>query len=154
VVALELPPLRERREDLPLLVERIIRDLDLEYGKEITGVSTEVMAVLQSHEFPGNIRELINILEHAHVLCTMPVIELHHLPTYLTGIHTGSGQPGMGKSDLRSMEVRAIMEGLERNRYNRLATARELGIHKSTLFRKLKEWGITLPPQDGRSKRR
>ena len=154
VVTLELPPLRERREDLPLLVERIIRDFNLEYGKEITGVSSEVMSILQSHQFPGNIRELINILEHAHVLCTMPLIEAHHLPAYLATVPTRPGQPELGKSDLRSMEVRAIMEGLERNRYNRLATARELGIHKSTLFRKLKELGIALPRADGRSNRK
>lgn len=154
VVTLELPPLRERREDLPLLVERIIRDFNLEYGKEITGVSSEVMSILQSHQFPGNIRELINILEHAHVLCTMPLIEAHHLPAYLATVPTRPGQPALGKSDLRSMEVRAIMEGLERNRYNRLATARELGIHKSTLFRKLKELGIALPRADGRSNRK
>jgi PAS domain S-box-containing protein len=154
VVALELPPLRERREDLPLLVERIIRDLNLEYGKEITGVSNEVMSVFQSHEFPGNIRELTNILEHAHVLCTMPLIEPHHLPAYLTTVPASPGQPGLGSPDLKSMEVRAIMEGLERNRYNRLATARELGIHKSTLFRKLKELGIALPSADGRSNRK
>ena len=151
VVTLELPPLRERREDLSLLVENTLKNLNREYGKNITSVSNEVMAALQSHDFPGNIRELINILEHAYVLCSMPVIEVHHLPAYFTAIHAGAGDPAQGKSDLRSMEVRAIMEGLERNRYNRLATARELGIHKSTLFRKLKELGIALPPVDGRS---
>ena len=154
VVTLDLPPLRDRKEDLPLLIEKIIRRFNLEYGKEITGVSLEVMTILQAHDFPGNIRELINILEHAHVLCAMRVIEPHHLPANFTGPRTGTGQAGSGKPDLRSMEVRAIMEGLERNRYNRLATARELGIHKSTLFRKLKEWGITLPRVDGRSNRK
>ncbi len=154
VVTLELPPLRERREDLPLLVDRIISRLNKEYDKEITGVSREVMAILQAHDYPGNIRELINILEHAHVLCAMPVIESHHLPANLAGVHSGPLQVGSGKPDLKSMEVRAIMEGLERNQYNRLATARELGIHKSTLFRKLKEWGISLPRVDGRSNRK
>ncbi|NWG12717.1 MAG: sigma 54-interacting transcriptional regulator [Acidobacteria bacterium] len=154
VVTLELPPLRDRKEDLPLLVEKIIRDFNREYGKEINGVSSEVMAILRSHEFPGNIRELINILEHAHVLCTMPAIEPHHLPAYLAGVAAGYAQAGTGRPDLKSMEFRAIMEGLERNRYNRLATARELGIHKSTLFRKLKAMGIALPRQDGRSNRR
>lgn len=154
VVTLELPPLRQRKEDLPLLVERIIGKYNLEYGKEITGVTGEVMALLQSYDFPGNIRELMNILERAHILCTMPLIELHHLPVYLTGSHPGFEQTGAGKSDLRSVEGRAIMEGLKRNRYNRLATARELGIHKSTLFRKLRELGITLPEMDGRSKKK
>jgi PAS domain S-box-containing protein len=153
VVTLELPPLRERREDLPLLVEKIIRDLNQEYGKQVTGVSGEVMAALQAHDFPGNIRELINVLEHAHVLCSMPVIELHHLPAHLRAAAGSAGQAGPASSDLRSLEARAIMEGLERNRYNRLATARELGIHKSTLFRKLKELGIELPDVDGRSKK-
>ena len=82
----------------------------------------------------------------------MPLIERHHLPAYLIG--SPPEQAGAGKSDLRSVEVRAIMEGLKRNRYNRLATARELGIHKSTLFRKLKELGITLPEMDGRSRKK
>jgi PAS domain S-box-containing protein len=154
VVTLELPPLRQRKEDIPLLVERIIGKFNLEYDKEISGVAGDVMSLLQSYEFPGNIRELMNILERAHILCTMPMIELHHLPGYLTGSHPGQERIGAGKSDLRSVEVRAIMEGLKRNRYNRLATARELGIHKSTLFRKLKELGVTLPELDGRSKRK
>jgi PAS domain S-box-containing protein len=154
VVTLELPPLRQRKEDLPLLVERIIGKYNLEYGKDITGVTGEVMALLQSYDFPGNIRELMNILERAHILCTMPLIELHHLPVYLAGSYPGSDQTATGKSDLRSVEVRAIMEGLKRNRYNRLATARELGIHKSTLFRKLRELGVTLPEMDGRSKKK
>lgn len=154
VVTLELPPLRERREDLPLLVEKIIRRFNNEYGKEIGGVSREVMAILKAHDFPGNIRELINILEHAHVLCAMPVIEPHHLPETLAGNRSGTWQLGRGKPDLKSMEIQAIMEALERNGYNRLAAARELGIHKSTLFRKLKEWGIELPHVDGRSSRK
>jgi PAS domain S-box-containing protein len=154
VVTLELPPLRQRKEDLPLLVERIIGKYNLEYGKEITGVTGEVMALLQSYDFPGNIRELMNILERAHILCTMPLIEPHLLPGYLTGSYPGFEQTGAGKPDLRSVEGRAIMEGLKRNRYNRLATARELGIHKSTLFRKLRELGITLPEMDGRSKKK
>ncbi len=154
VVTLELPPLRERKEDIPLLVESIIRKFNHEYGKQITGVTPDVMTLLQAYDFPGNIRELMNILERAHILCTMPQIEPHHLPGYLTGTQPGFGQAGLGRSDLRSVEVRAIMEGLKRNRYNRLATARELGIHKSTLFRKLKELGITLPEIDGRSKKR
>ncbi|HYK87962.1 MAG TPA: sigma 54-interacting transcriptional regulator, partial [Acidobacteriota bacterium] len=153
VVTLELPPLRQRKEDIPLLVERILRKLNLEYGKEITGVSEEVMGHLQAYDFPGNIRELMNVIERAHILCTMPLIEAHHLPGYLTGSRAVSEGAGTGKADLRSVEFRAIMEGLKRNRYNRLATARELGIHKSTLFRKLKELGITLPELDGRSKK-
>ncbi len=154
VVTLDLPPLRQRKEDIPLLVERFIAKYNLEYGKEITGVTAEVMALLQSYDFPGNIRELMNILERAHILCTMPSIEAHHLPAYLTGSQSGPEQAGPGKSDLRSVEVRAILEGLKRNRYNRLATARELGIHKSTLFRKLKELGIALPEVDGRSRKK
>ncbi len=154
VVTLELPPLRERREDLPLLVEKIIRRFNQEYGKTITGVSREVMRILQACSFPGNIRELINVLEHAYVLSTMPVIEPHHLPAGFLNDHQGPGKEDDGKSDLRSVEIRAIMQGLERNRYNRLATARELGIHKSTLFRKLKEWGIALPDIDGRSNKK
>jgi PAS domain S-box-containing protein len=153
VITLDLPPLRRRKEDLSLLIERIIRRFNHEHGKQITGVSNAAMAILQSWDFPGNIRELANVLEYAHILCTMPVIETHHMPAYLTGSGAGRDPSAPDKADLKSLEVRAIMDGLRRNRYNRLATARELGIHKSTLFRKLKEWGITLPDVDGRSKK-
>ncbi len=154
VIALELPALRQRKEDLPLLITRILQKFNLEYGKKITGVSDEVMTVLQAYEFPGNIRELANILERAHILCTTNHIEMDHMPGTLTGASSGTDSPDPGTPDLRSVEIRTVIEGLKRNRYNRLATARELGIHKSTLFRKLKEWGIILPEQDGRSRKK
>jgi transcriptional regulator with PAS, ATPase and Fis domain len=154
VIALELPALRQRKEDLPLLITRIIQKLNLEYGKQITGVSNEVMTVLQAHEYPGNIRELANILEHAHIVCTSQQIGMDHLPGSLTSESSGTNSSSPGTPDLKSVEIRTVMEGLKRNSYNRLATARELGIHKSTLFRKLKEWGIMLPEHDGRSKKK
>jgi len=153
VISLELPPLRQRKEDLPLPIDRILERFNREYGKQVSGVSSEVIARLRAYDFPGNIRELANILERAHILCSMRLIELHHLPGYLTESDSNVDGVGPEKPDLKSLEIRAVMESLKRNSYNRLATARELGIHKSTLFRKLKEWGILLPERDGRSRR-
>ena len=153
VVRIDLPPLRKRKEDIPLLTEHFVARFNRLQDKFISGVSAEVLARLMVHDFPGNIRELENIIEYAFVLCSEGRIELGHLP----GDFTESGpNPPPANSDnikdaVRSLEVQTILESLKRNHNNRIATARELGIHKSTLFRKMKSLGIPLPEKDGRS---
>jgi len=152
-VRLALPPLRERREDIPLLMERFISKLNRLQNLEIAGVSQDVLSLLMHHPFPGNIRELENIIEHAFILCKSGEIETQHLPKQLfDGVQV---QPETGQKDLEESfedaESRLILRTLEQNNYNRLATARALGIHKATLFRKIKKLGLTLPKQDGRS---
>jgi transcriptional regulator with PAS, ATPase and Fis domain len=152
VVKVELPPLRRRREDIPLLVEHFIRVFNATQSKHVTGVSPDVLAILMAHEHPGNVRELQNVLEHAFVLCHEGEISLEHLPTELVPL---SFRPTRGhklQDAVRALEVQAIREALERNGHNRLAAARDLGIHKSTLFRKAKEYGIDLPDDDGRTR--
>lgn len=159
IVHLHLPPLRERCEDIPLLVERFIEKLNRLKDRAIGGIDNEALALLMSHVYPGNIRELENIVEHAFVLCLEGSIGVRHLPAYL---HPGSGHPLAARSvsdpsvlsldmAVGSAEERAILAALRRNGYNRLRAAEELGMHKSTLFRKLRRLGIELPPQDGRS---
>lgn len=154
VVCLDLPPLRERREDIPLLVDHFINKINLLRGKSVKGASQETLALLMLYDFPGNIRELENIIEHAFVLCPEGQIEPHCLPDTLIGpiIHT----PTKGSMDaaVKSMEAKAILQALERNNYNRLAAAQDLGMHKSTLFRKIKALGIEIPEIDGRSSRK
>jgi len=153
VVRIDLPPLRKRKEDIPLLTEHFVARFNRLQDKFVSGVSAEVLARLMVHDFPGNIRELENIIEYAFVLCSEGRIELGHLP----GDFTESGpNPPPANSDnikdaVRSLEVQTILESLKRNHNNRIATARELGIHKSTLFRKMKSLGIPLPEKDGRS---
>ncbi|MBN1162967.1 MAG: sigma 54-interacting transcriptional regulator [Candidatus Krumholzibacteriota bacterium] len=152
VVRLALPPLRERKEDIPLLVEHFINRLNSLRGKSVTGISPETLTILMSYEYPGNIRELENIIEHAFVLCPEGRIAPGCLPESLAGPSKHSSPAGSIDDTLRSVEGQAILEALKRNGYNRLATARELGIHKSTLFRKIKNLGIQIPKIDGRTK--
>ena len=152
VVRMELPALRERKEDIPLLIAHFVEKMNLLRGKTITGVDDEVLHFLMCHEYPGNIRELENIIEHAFVLCKSGIIRVPHLPAFLADQHHPYPKTDSLSHTLNSTEALAIMNALERNGYNRLATARDLGMHKSTLFRKIKKLGITLPEIDGRSK--
>jgi len=139
VIHLKLPPLRERREDIPLLVDRIIAKFNRLQGKDIAGVSEEAMVRLMEHNYPGNVRELENIIEHAFVLCPSGWIELRHLPPELRPAGPSEGDLG-GSMSLRSMEQHLIAAALRRHNGNRTRAARELGINVSTLYRRLKAW--------------
>ncbi len=152
VVKLKLPPLRERMEDIPLLVEFFINKFNRIKGKAISGVDQNVLKQLMTHGFPGNIRELENILEHAFVLCSEGNIQLQHLPgTLVTSPHPPRAN-GFENDPIKAAEYKVITEALKRNQYNRNATARELGMHKSTLFRKIKKLGIHLPKPEPHSR--
>ena len=152
VICLKLPPLRDRMEDIPLLIERFIKRMNTIRGKAVTGIDREALALLMSNNFPGNIRELENMIEHAFVLCQDGLIQPHHLPGGLAPHPLASAGPDSPGDALKSAEARIIIDALKRSKYNRQAAARELGMHKSTLFRKIKKLGITLPEIDGRSK--
>ena len=134
VVSLRLPGLSQRREDIPLLVDHLLGKFNRLQGREIEGVSEEVMARLMEYEYPGNVRELENILEQAFVLCRGRMIELHHLPAELRPAVPAGGNP----MSLEAMEKLLIGEALRRHRGNRRKTAAQLGIDPSTLYRKLK----------------
>ncbi len=151
IVRLQLPTLRERKEDIPLLIERFIGKMNRLRGKVVTGIEPAALQQLMSHEYPGNIRELENIIEHAFILCSQGMIGSHHLPAYLTVTAASVPSSPSFHALRRSTEAEAIRDALERNGYNRLAAARELGMHKSTLFRKLKNLNLNLPGVDGRS---
>jgi PAS domain S-box-containing protein len=153
VIRLELPSLRERREDIPLLVEHFIGRFNRLQGKDVIGVSDEVLAVLMKHDYPGNARELENIIERAFVLCRGGVIETEHLPPELwREIENRPRSSSIGMT-LRALESLHIEDALRRNAGNRKAAAEELGIHPSTLFRKIKDLGIETPAKDGRSRK-
>jgi transcriptional regulator with PAS, ATPase and Fis domain len=154
VVTLPLPPLRDRKEDIPLLCDRIIGRINRRQGRTVAGISQESLAVLMSHDYPGNIRELENIIEHAFILCTdEKMIMPAHLPEHLRPRPRDvcTVDTGTMKAAKRSVEAQAILDALHRNHFNRQAAARDLGIHKSTLFRKIKALGIDLPDTNGRS---
>ena len=150
VFRLELPPLRERMEDIPLLVNHFIAKFSALKGKEISGVTPEALAILMQHDYPGNVRELENIIEHAFVLCPGGMIQAHHLPDEL---QPRTSTPKRETLDLLGeYEKELILNALRRNQWNRLQAAKDLGIHKTTLFRKIHKLGIDLPDTDGRSK--
>lgn len=143
VVKIDLPPLSRRREDIPLLVEHFLETFNLKTGKNLSRVSQEVTAFLMRYEFPGNVRELENIIEHAFVMCKGDMIELRHLPTELLDRSKGVlSQEKEVDRPLQLAEAESIRKALERNRGNRLRTARELGIDRSTLWRKIKRYEI------------
>jgi PAS domain S-box-containing protein len=147
VIEFHLPPLRERTEDILPLVRHFIRRLATLHDKPVKGLTPEALAVLMAHDYPGNVRELQNILEHGSVLSRGPLIGVEHLPEWLLKSAQGDA---VGES-LKDCERRVILSALEKHSWNRLAAAKELGIHKSTLFRKISRLGIALPDIDGRS---
>jgi transcriptional regulator with PAS, ATPase and Fis domain len=153
VVKLVLPPLRDRREDIPLLVEHFIRKFGRLSGKEIQDLSPEAFPVLMSHDFPGNVRELENIIEYATVVCKNGMIGVEHLPDFLKHSERSkaSSSSETRPSSLEEMERSYIFEALKRNHWNRAATASEMGIHPTTLWRKMKRLDIEAPEKTGPS---
>ncbi len=145
VFRISLPPLAERREDIPLLVEHFIERFNLLRGRSVVGVSREAMEVLLHHEWPGNVRELENAIEHAFVLCRKDTIGLEDLPEHLQS----SPPPcrAAAASNLREIERTAILQALERAGGRKLAAARALGIDKNTLRRKMIRLGLRPPPR-------
>ena len=143
VVNLEIPPLRERLEDLPRLVNHFIEQFRGKQRKPITRVSDEVLTLLRQYDWPGNIRELENAVEHAFVLCRGDVIEVEHIPEKIaTGANKREGS--MTRFGSSSAEA-VIRECLARNDGDRGKAARELGMHRSTLWRKMRQFGICIP---------
>ena len=138
VVRLEMPLLRERREDVPLLVDHFVARFNRLRGRDIAGLSDAALARLMGYEFPGHVRELENTIEHAFVLCRGGLIEPAHLPPHLRGEEAGI-RPGLPTGvTLAAMERLFVRDALRRYKGNRAAAARELGIDASTLFRKIK----------------
>lgn len=154
VVRVELPPLRRRKEDIPLLVDQFVARFNRLQQKSVQGISSKALSLLMAHDWPGNIRELENVVERAFILCSDGDIGITHLPRELMA----PGAAADWDADIRSvhdiLDAEAIHAALERNAFNRLAAARDLGIHKTTLFRRMKKLGIALPEQDGRASRK
>jgi sigma-54 dependent transcriptional regulator, acetoin dehydrogenase operon transcriptional activator AcoR len=132
--------LSERKEDIPVLVDHFIERFNQLKGKKIEGISGDAMAALMLYEWPGNIRELENAIEHGFVLSQGDMILLQHLPDHIIPTVLGANIPtGL---TLQEIEKRAIDQALRRNQGKKVATARELGIDKNTLRRKIQRHGI------------
>jgi len=154
VLRLDLPPLRERKEDIPMLVEHFLARMRRLHNKAPAGVGQEALSLLMFHDYPGNIRELENIVEHASVLCQDGEIQVHCLPQTLQASPFRQRPRGVKPASIQSTQIRVIQDALRRNHYSRLAAAKDLDMHKSTLYRKIKRLGITLPSADGRNRPR
>ena len=154
VAKLILPPLRERKEDIPILSEHFINKFNRLKGKGIEGLQPEAMALLMSYNYPGNIRELENIIEFATVVCKNSMIGTDNLPDYLVKAMSDDGcltlSPKQKKITIKGLERDFIYNALAKNNWNRKLTAAGLGMHPATLWRKIKTLKIKLPEQDGR----
>ena len=158
VVNLRSPPLRERKQDIPLLAAHFLERTSRETGT-IHTLSDDALRTLVDYEWPGNVRELEHSLDRACTLSSGPVLHLGDLPTQLQNFHLQNrrsmtiaagplGAPGSTRTPvlpLAQLEKQAILETLSKLNGDKLLTARLLGIGKTTLYRKLKEYGIGAP---------
>ncbi len=150
VLNLEIPPLRNRKGDIPLLVHRFLEKFSRSGRKYVTGVTSAALEVLMKHNYPSNVRELENVVEHAWVMCKDHVIGVDHLPRNLLLMNGAEGSSH--RVGLPQVEGAFILQALERNGWHRENTARELGLHRTTLQRKIKKLGLTSPQVDGRTR--
>jgi transcriptional regulator with PAS, ATPase and Fis domain len=165
VVPVVLPALRERRQDIPVLVEHFLRRMAVRSGKTVHEIAPRAMAALCAHDYPGNVRELENLLQRALVLCRGQRIELRHLPAELLAsrprendplasamlkpseraLLRGDGAPtpesAGGESAAHALK-RRLTEALDAHAWNRTETARALGIGRNTLWRRMRELGL------------
>jgi transcriptional regulator with PAS, ATPase and Fis domain len=145
VVRLSLPPLKERREDIPFLVEHFIQRFNAKRGKNIAGVTPAVMEIFMRYPFPGNVRELENLIEYGFVLCHERVIDVRHLPEEFQPSASGRVDlvPGRGESKLKWAEADTIRASLRRTQGHLGKAAEDLGISRTTLWRKMSKYSIS-----------
>jgi PAS domain S-box-containing protein len=144
VVKIELPLLRERREDIPLLIDAFVQKFNAKMGKQITGLSDEALRLLLRYDYPGNVRELENIIEHAFVLCKGDRIDLGCLPKEFTGDQgeITAFAPSEEETPFQKAESEIIERTLKKYDGNRIKTAKELGLDRTTLWRKIKKHAL------------
>lgn len=141
IVKIELPSLKDRKDDIPYLINHFIELFNYKMGKMITAVSSEVLEFLMNYSYPGNIRELENIIEHAFVMCQNEIIELDDLPNDLVNlgiVETSNNaiQP------IEKSECDLIFNTLKKHNWNKIEVAKELKLHRSTLWRKMRKYGL------------
>ncbi len=148
VINIELPPLRERISDIPLLAQHFLQRIARDTGKQVQGFREQALWALQAYRWPGNVRELQNVIERAVLLGKGPVIGLEDLPPNLTlpapAVTPTSGACGL-KQAMATPERQIILEVLEAHHWNRQATAEALGINRTTLYKKMKRLGLEEP---------
>jgi DNA-binding NtrC family response regulator len=157
VIALHMPPLRERLGDIPLLAGHFLRHFCQDTGREIQGFTDAAIAAMQRYTWPGNVRELENAIERAVVLCRRPQIDVTDLPETIQTCVNESPRPRTPQTlddlfntpmplaiALETPERQIIEAALRRNEYCRQATAAELGVNRTTLYKKMKKYGLSV----------
>jgi PAS domain S-box-containing protein len=143
VVRVTIPPLKERREDIPYLVEHFVHRFNAKRGKQIAGLTPAAMEILMRYDFPGNVRELENIIEYGFVLCHNRLIDVPHLPEELQASRHEPSKGTGGGSRLQWAEADTIRAAVARAGGALGKAAAELGIDRTTLWRKMKRYGLT-----------
>jgi len=141
VVEVALPPLRERKDDIPLMVDHFLKKLNNKFNKNIEAVSDDVLNIFMNYDWPGNVRELEHALEHAAIICRQNTITADHLPKNTTIINTDTTSPLKEKEALSEQET--IILALKRSGWNKSKAARLLGINVRTIYRKMEKYNIT-----------
>lgn len=140
VMRVTLPPLRDRRDDIPLLVNYFMKKFNSKFNKSIVSVSTDVEKIFMEYPWPGNIRELEHALEHAFILCRQTAITVEHLPPELQSFEVAeSALTGNGDID----DPQLIIDALDKSAWNKTKAASLLGISRRSIYRKIKEYSIT-----------
>jgi len=147
VIPFYVPPLRDRREDIPTLANYFLREFSSAYGKRTRELSDGALEILLRYPWPGNVRELRNLVERLVIVCPQVRIEPHHLPPELfRGVVESAHQPYNTLHEARSAYEREfILRKLQENRWNMTQTAASLGLERSHLYRKMKALGIASP---------
>jgi PAS domain S-box-containing protein len=140
VVEVPLPPLRERTQDIPLLVDLFVAKFNQQFNKSILGVSTDVLKLFMDYHWPGNVRQLEHTLEHAFILCRQSIITLSDLPPDFKNI---AGVKTIYLDGGREDESDEIIRTLEKTQWNKARAARLLGISRKTMYRRMKKYNIS-----------
>ena len=144
VVEIELPPLRDRLEDIPLLVAHFCEKFKKSFKKKIEGVSNDVLRTFLEYDWPGNVRELEHALEHGFVLCRGKAIRVDHLPPEVRE-DVNRKKPVRGKP--YTDNPRSILSALEKTGWNKAKAARSLGISRQTMYRKIDQHNLQIPAE-------
>jgi len=141
VVTIEIPPLRERREDIPLLIDLFMDRCNQDFNKKIQGVAPEVCRMFMAHDYPGNVRELLHLVEQSVILCRGHEITLETLPPAFREANAHKGHAAYQRTKIPSREM--LIEILQRHKWHRNDAADELGVDRTTLWRWMNRLGVS-----------
>jgi len=144
VIPIQIPPLRERKEDIPIIADQLIQTLNKDLGTNVTKISPDVLNIFENYDWPGNVRELSNILERILYSIDGDTIKTHHLPIFLQSMNGGSTklQPTLLRRLKDDMEKEALIHAIRISKDNKNKAAKLLGIHRTALYKKMKKLNI------------